>query len=173
MVAGTNYFFVIEFKIKQRHTLYEIMVYEDFQGALSLVKKRKISVDTGSSMPMVPGGFVNQKLSDAGTIRVANKVAGLVQKKYRDHKFLGLLKAATQVVAGTNYFFVMKFQAKNQVFLYEILVYEDLQGHLTLDKVKRIKTMEKNRQFPSWHSRRLCKTRCKGAVYFKGGPCSS
>ena len=40
VVAGTNYFLILEFKTNTEHVFWEVILYEDFSGEFSLVQKK-------------------------------------------------------------------------------------------------------------------------------------
>lgn len=75
----------------------------------------------------IPGGYMKQSnLSDPKLVAEANQAMLLLQKEHSDWQLVKIHEAATQVVAGMNYFFRLEIKAKDSTMLYDVIMYVPL-----------------------------------------------
>ena len=132
VVAGTNYFFRLKLSDKKEIVIADVFVYENFQRKLSItkykvIKKQKISI--------IPGGYYKQDPKMKEMQIKAKETVKLLQKKHPNLKLVKVLKAATQIVAGTNYFFQLELKTGKKTVIMNVIVYEDFKGKMTITKV--------------------------------------
>ena len=87
----------------------------------------------------IPGSYMKQDPSIPSLVKIAQKTLKLLPGYQSGWKLIKLYKAATQVVAGTNYFFILETGDANNAIVWKLYIYEDLQGHLSLTKASKIK----------------------------------
>ncbi len=74
----------------------------------------------------IPGGYQKQDPLSADIQSIAKDAVILMQKENANLVFVKVHEAATQVVAGTNYFLRIEFKEKDSTVLYDIILYETL-----------------------------------------------
>lgn len=132
VVAGMNYLFLLEVKIQNIHSIWEIILYRNLGGNFSVVRKtRKYNL-------AIPGGFLEQPPEDSDMSQAAQKALIQIQKDCPNAQLVRIHKAATQVVAGINYFLILELNIENTKSLWEIFAYENFQGTLELVRKNRI-----------------------------------
>lgn len=125
--AGVNYRFLLILKSPKRSEIWGITLYQDLSGKCRILTKNRI-------IPL--GGYVMQKSSDKEMIAKAKKAVLLLGKK--NAKFLRLCRAATQVVAGTNYSFVVMIQTPAGIEIWQLVMYESFSGDCSLSDQSRL-----------------------------------
>lgn len=126
--AGVNYQFLLTLKSPKGLETWSIVLYQHYSGKCSILRKNQI---------INLGGYVPQKANDKEMILKAKKAVALLGKKKA--KFLKLHIAATQVVAGTNYFFLVSIQTPKGKELWQLVMYEGFSGDCSLSKQNKVK----------------------------------
>ena len=141
VVAGINYYIVLEFQGDKKNVFWEMVLYEDFSQNLSVTRQQELveNAQKDNEMPSA-GGFTEQDVNHPDIVRIAKHAAEFLQKENPDYALVKIHKAASQVVAGINYLFVLEFAEKEKRdLLWEVLVYEDFSQHLSLVKKTQLK----------------------------------
>jgi hypothetical protein len=100
-----------------------------------------VQESAGKKIPpdIIPGGYIQQDPDSQDMQEMAQKAAALMQKEYPNYKLIKVHKAATQVVAGINYFFVLEFQAGETKPLWKVTMYVALNNEASLTQKEEIK----------------------------------
>lgn len=138
VVAGLNYFLVLELQAGDKISTWEVTVYQNLQRQLSVSKKRLLNERKAIPPCAIPGGFVEQDVKSQEMIHMANKAADLLVQEYPGYKLFALHKAATQVVAGINYFLLLEFSCEGKHVFWELTVYEDFSHNLSISQKRQI-----------------------------------
>lgn len=87
----------------------------------------------------IPGGYHRQSSEDKSIQEKANQALALLQKDMPTAKLVKIQDAATQVVAGMNYFFCLELDNAGKKEIWNVVMFAGLDKSLTLTSKKRIK----------------------------------
>lgn len=133
VVAGLNYYFLLEFSQGSQKFLWEIIAYVDMQQKMTLVKKKQITKAAPKPLNLL-GGFKPQDPQAPIIKEKAQQAFALLQKEHPQLVLVKVCEASTQVVAGMNYRFIFELQHQNQNVFWEVVLYEDLQRQQKITK---------------------------------------
>lgn len=135
VVAGTNYHFVLDLSGRDTIRTWELVMYCGFSGDAEISQSRmlrevrKLAPVSGQAMP---GGYMAQNPEEPEIADMAKKAAELVCAANPGFQLLRVHEAATQVVAGLNFYFVLEFQTPAGKSLWQVVIYRNLQGGISL-----------------------------------------
>jgi hypothetical protein len=87
----------------------------------------------------IPGGYMAQDANSPDMRTAAEKAAELLAVEHPDHTLVKVHQAATQVVSGINYFFVLEIATPSGNIKVQVVMYQDLSGDYSITKKKEVK----------------------------------
>lgn len=87
----------------------------------------------------IPGGYIKQDPASEDTKKMAQKAVELLQKDMPGVDLHAIVAAATQVVAGVNYYFRLELKTTKKVSSWDIIVFQGLDKSLTLVQKEEVK----------------------------------
>lgn len=97
---------------------------------------------------MMVGGYTPQDPEAEDMKPVAMKVIQMLEAKHSGLKVKKIRKMATQVVAGMNYAFTFEVEQSSNASLWEVQVYEDFSGNISLTKANKIRDLISTIELP-------------------------
>ena len=85
---------------------------------------------------IIPGGYTKQ---DPQMKEMKEKAVQILKEKYPKWQLVKVIKAGTQVVAGTNYFFRLEITENQTKSVWDLIVYENLKGKMNIIKAVKVK----------------------------------
>jgi hypothetical protein len=89
--------------------------------------------------PPIPPGYMPQNPEAREIQKMAGRVAALLRKDHPDYKLEKVHKAATQVVAGVNYFFRLEFKTDKGIALWDVVAFVSLSDKLSITRKQQLK----------------------------------
>ena len=86
----------------------------------------------------IPGGYTRQKPNDPRIQEKAQQALSLLQKEHPDYRLAKIHEAATQVVAGLNYFFILEVKGNDGNSVWQVIMFQSLQGKVELKRKKKM-----------------------------------
>ena len=138
VVAGLNYRFVLEVKTNNQIEKWALVLYRRFDNTYTLTSCKKIEAPKLPKRPgHLAGGYTAQDVTKPEIIEVANKAIEMLKEKTPDIELVKIVSAATQVVAGLNYRFVLEVKTNNQIEKWTVVVYRSLKNTYMITSCKK------------------------------------
>ena len=138
VVAGVNYRLVLKVKTNNQIEKWAVVLYRRFDNTYTLTSCQKIEAPKLPKRPgPLAGGYRVQDVTKPEIIEVANKAVEMLKKQTPDIELVKIVSAATQVVAGLNYRFVLEVKTNNEIEKWTVVVYRSLKNTYMITSCKK------------------------------------
>mgnify|MGYP000968223825 CR=1 FL=1 len=86
----------------------------------------------------MPGGYQKQDVASEDIKKIAEEVV-VILKKEKNFSLVKIHLAATQVVAGLNYFFRLEVKMEEKIVFIDVIAFKALDGTLSITKKEELK----------------------------------
>ena len=86
----------------------------------------------------IPGGYLRQDPESEDIREIAQHVTLLLQKEHPDYRLQKIHEAATQVVAGLNYFLRLEYVTGQEKIVLDVISFKSLQRKISITQKQEL-----------------------------------